>query len=106
MLTDGDQGCQYGVPDMGYGHVPAFVVTAMDTTDAGDAFLAGMVHQWTQRCWQFADRQDLEQAITFAQAMNALTTLKPGEIAAQPHSHEFLDFLRTQTGRVWTLGTV
>ena len=49
LLTDGDQGCQYGVPDMGYGHVPAFVVTAVETTGAADAFLAGMVHQWTMR---------------------------------------------------------
>ena len=65
-----------------------------------------MVYQWTQCRWQFADRQDLEQAITFAQAMGALTTLKPGAIAAQPHPHELLDFLRAQTGRAWTLGTV
>ena len=106
LLTDGDQGCQYGVPNIGYGHVPAFVVTAVETTGAGDAFLAGMVYQWTQCRWQFADRQDLEQAITFAQAMGALTTLKPGAIAAQPHPHELLDFLRAQTGRAWTLGTV
>ncbi|MEL6402318.1 MAG: PfkB family carbohydrate kinase [Cyanobacteria bacterium J06607_6] len=35
-----------------------------------------------------------------------LATLQPGAIAAQPHPYELLDFLRAQTGRVWTLGTV
>lgn len=106
LLTDGDQGCQYGVPNIGYGHVPAFAVTAVETTGAGDAFLAGIVHQWTQRHWQFADRPELEQAILFAQAMGALTTLQPGAIAAQPSPDELLAFLHAQTGQVWDLGTV
>lgn len=105
LLTDGARGCQYAFHHH-RGQVKAFSVAAVESTGAGDAFLAGMVHQGIQQRWQFATSDDVAQAVTFANALGALTTLKPGAIAALPTSPELLSFLHTHTGRAWTVGRV
>jgi sugar/nucleoside kinase (ribokinase family) len=69
-------------------HVAAFAVTSIDTTGAGDSFNAGFLHAWLRG-------QELEQAMRFASACGALSTLKLGGTAGQPTEQQALDFIRT-----------
>ncbi len=97
FVTDGDRGCHYWVLDQS-GFVPAFAVTAVDTTGAGDAFVAGILHQLcccpcavTGEYWV-----DWPQVLRYASAVGALTTLKMGAIAAQPTAQTVDAFLAGQ----------
>lgn len=105
LLTDGARGCHYAIANRErvMGHVPAFVVTPQETTGAGDAFLAGVVYQLHQQNWQLLSAAAIKKVLTFANAMGALTTLKPGAIAAQPTPAELLTFLKEQTHQSWTM---
>jgi fructokinase len=105
LLTDGARGCHYAIANRegDIGHVPAFVVTPQETTGAGDAFLAGVVYQLHQQNWQLLAAAAIKKMLTFANAMGALTTLKPGAIAAQPTPVELLTFLEEQTHQCWTM---
>ncbi|MDB9528053.1 carbohydrate kinase [Oscillatoria sp. CS-180] len=99
LITDGAQGCRHAMA--GSGQVPAFQVNSVETTGAGDAFLAGMVYQLLQQNWQVSATTDFESALIFANAMGALTTLKPGAIAALPTPQELIAFLQKYTGKDW-----
>jgi fructokinase len=93
LVTAGAQGCQYSL--MGHvGSLPAFKVDVEETTGAGDAFTAGFVHQLLQRgtsCLQAADTA--RDVVTYASAVGALTTTRPGAIAALPSPNEVEVFL-------------
>ena len=58
-------------------HVPAFPVTTVDTTGAGDSFNAGFLHAWLQ------GRPVLE-CLRLGAACGALSTLGLGGTGAQP----------------------
>lgn len=105
LLTDGDRGCRYQVGEW-IGEVPAFAVPVVETTGAGDAFLAGIVYQWQQSGWQFESAAQIHRAVQFASAMGALTTLQPGAIAAQPTPAALQDFLQAHTKTDWQMGAV
>jgi sugar/nucleoside kinase (ribokinase family) len=51
--------------------VPAFPVRPVDTTGAGDSFNAGFLHAWLRK-WP------LVEALRFAAACGAISTLAPG----------------------------
>jgi fructokinase len=64
------------------GYVPAFDIPVVGTTGAGDAFVAGFLHQ----CCQWGnnvciDPQLAQRAVIYASAVGALTTTHPGAIA-------------------------
>ncbi len=84
VVTDGGNICEYWLQGQ-MGQQPAFVVNAVDTTGAGDAFVAGLLHQLG------ADKSSAE-IIGYAAAAGALTTLKLGAIDAQPTHAEILSF--------------
>ncbi len=88
IVSDGGNVCCYSLWDQ-TGEVPAFRVAAIDTTGAGDAFVAAIVHQLAN------GEQQAAQIIRYASAAGALTTLKPGAIDAQPTAAEVTDFLAT-----------
>lgn len=93
LVTDGNQGCTYCLGET-EGIMPAFPVNALDTTGAGDAFVAGIVQQICQQgisC--FSDPEKVKLMVRFATAVGAMTTLKPGAIAAQPTLAEVAAFL-------------
>lgn len=95
LLTGGERGCRYWLQGA-TGKVPAFSVQAIDTTGAGDAFSAGFIHQLCQPNTQpISDPQRAAEMIRYASAVGALTTLKPGAIAAQPNPQEIQAFLET-----------
>lgn len=93
LVTDGDRGSQYFLSD-NEGKLPAFTVDVEDTTGAGDGFVAGFVHQLCQRgVHAISDREMAERMVAYASAVGALTTTRPGAIAAQPTAAEVEAFL-------------
>ncbi len=93
LVTDGNKGCAYCLGGT-EGNLPAFEVNALDTTGAGDSFVAGIVQQICQHgisC--FSDAEKVKLMVQFATAVGAMTTLKPGAIAAQPTLAEVEAFL-------------
>jgi fructokinase len=97
LITAGEKGCEYWL--MGnVGTVPGFEVDVEETTGAGDAFTAGFVHQLLQRgggC--IRDGDIARQVVTYASAVGALTTTRPGAIAALPSPKEVDVFLYLNT---------
>ena len=84
LLTDGGNGSTCATKQHSVS-LPAFEVRSQDTTGAGDAFLAGMLRQLCRRGWQvWQDPAEIKAMLRYASAVGALTTLKPGAIAAQP----------------------
>jgi fructokinase len=93
LVTAGARGCRYWLAGHS-GWVPGFPVDVEDTTGAGDAFVAGFLHQLCLQghsCLQ--DARYARYAVTYASAVGALTTTRPGAIAAQPTGEEVDAFL-------------
>ncbi len=67
-------------------HVPAMLVDPVDTTGAGDSFDAGFLHYWVQH-------KPLAEAMRFAAACGALSTLGLGGTGAQATEAAALEFL-------------
>jgi fructokinase len=96
IITDGENGCSYCLSE-NEGKVPAFSVPVIDTTGAGDSFVAGFVHQLSQLgIGNLSDPAIAKKVVTYASAAGALTTLKPGAIASQPTAAEIEAFLGSQ----------
>jgi fructokinase len=84
IVTAGAQGCRYCFGTV-RGEFPAFDVDVIDTTGAGDSFVAGFLHQLcSQPNLDLTDPEAVRQVIRYANAVGALTTTQPGAIAAQP----------------------
>ncbi|MEA5594626.1 carbohydrate kinase [Rivularia sp. UHCC 0363] len=93
LVTDGDKGCAYCLGE-NEDKLPAFSVPVVDTTGAGDSFVAGFVHQLLNYGVQnLTDPEVVKKIIAYASAAGALTTLKPGAIASQPTALEVENFL-------------
>lgn len=94
VITMGEQGCRYCLADQ-TGQLPALPVQTVDTTGAGDGFLAGLLHQLCLLSEQKEVSSEIATGlISFASAVGALVTTKPGAIAAQPTASEVRSFLR------------
>jgi len=94
LLTDGGNGSTCATQHHSVS-LPAFNVDSIDTTGAGDAFLAGFLHQLCQQGWDCLQAADkIEEILRYASAVGALTTIKPGAIAAQPIPQEVNAFLQ------------
>lgn len=93
LVTAGSKGCEYWL--MGnQGALPAFDVDVEETTGAGDAFTAGFVHQLLQkRPTCLRDAKIARDIVRYASAVGALTTTRPGAIAALPAPNEVEVFL-------------
>lgn len=93
LVTDGENGCAYCLGE-NEGKLPSFSIPVVDTTGAGDSFLAGFIHQLSQHgIHSLQDAQTAKRIVTYASAVGALTTIKPGAIASQPTSAEVEAFL-------------
>lgn len=93
LVTAGEKGCAYCLSE-NEGKLPGFSVEVVDTTGAGDSFVAGFVHQLCQLgIHNLADPEIAKRVVTYASAAGALTTMKPGAIAAQPTATEVEAFL-------------
>jgi ribokinase len=92
VITLGAVGLVYSAPE-GHGHLPAFPVSVVDTTAAGDGFCGALAAALvTQQSW--------EAALSFAAAAAALTVTRHGAQASLPTHEEITDFLRGQDQKV------
>ncbi|NEQ99781.1 MAG: carbohydrate kinase, partial [Cyanothece sp. SIO2G6] len=93
LVTAGEQGCSYCIRNY-QGQLPAFPVAVVETTGAGDGFLAGFLHKLNQLgLVALDDPQQVHAIVTYACAVGALTVTKAGAIAAQPTTAEVEAFL-------------
>ncbi|MDZ8027369.1 MAG: carbohydrate kinase [Nostoc sp. ChiQUE01a] len=95
LVTDGENGCTYCLGE-NEGKLPSFSIPVVDTTGAGDSFLAGFIHQLRQYgIHSLRDAETAKRIVTYASAVGALTTIKAGAIASQPTAAEVEAFLAT-----------
>ncbi len=92
VVTRGPAGCMYFTPE-GSGVVPGFAVHPVDTTGAGDGFVAGLLAGLLD-CGLSRDAADLERALRLGNAMGALATTQKGAIPALPTRQAVEAFLR------------
>ena len=94
LITAGEQGCTYYL-NGNQGQLPAFPVSAIDTTGAGDGFVAGLIHQLCQLGMaSLGDAAIARQIVLYASAVGAIIATKPGAIASQPTAPEVAEFLQ------------
>ena len=94
FVTAGEEGCTYYLAGNS-GRLPAFSVSVADTTGAGDGFTAGILYQFCKLGIESINYPKIAKEIVgFASAVGALTTTKPGAIAAQPTLTEVEIFLK------------
>ena len=93
LVTDGENGCAYCLGE-NEDRLPSYPIQVVDTTGAGDSFLAGFIHQLSQHGIQgLQDGETAKKVVAYANAVGALTTIKPGAIASQPTGAEVEAFI-------------
>ncbi len=98
VVTLGKAGCRYFTPEFS-GHVPGFAVKAVDTTGAGDGFVAGLLKGLLEQPSAFDDKAALHDICRYANAVGAITTTRRGAIPALPTAGQAAAFLRKHGGR-------
>ncbi len=99
LVTRGGDGAIYHTEKF-TGKVPAFQVTASDTTGAGDSFVAGWLTHWLKNTpsplpnLENLDQTAIEAACRYAHAVAALTVQKSGAIPALPSASDVDNFLQ------------
>jgi fructokinase len=88
VITAGPQGCHYVTRgargDHARGHVPTYDVPVVDTTGAGDGFVAGLLAGLLENESAWDDVDALQDVLRLANAVGALTTTQRGAIPALP----------------------
>ncbi|CAL9751685.1 unnamed protein product [Musa acuminata subsp. burmannicoides] len=92
LVTEGPNGCRYYSKDFS-GRVSGLKVEQVDTTGAGDAFVAGILSQLASDVSLLQDEQWLREALKFANACGALTVMERGAIPALPTREAVLSAL-------------
>ncbi|MEH7546429.1 MULTISPECIES: carbohydrate kinase family protein [Bacillaceae] len=92
FVTMGGEGCFYRLGEK-VGKCSGYEVASIDTTGAGDAFLAGILYQLIEKNQSLSDLSlnDVEEMAAFANAVGALATTKKGAISAMPSVEEIID---------------
>ncbi|CAI0450887.1 unnamed protein product [Linum tenue] len=85
LVTEGPDGCRYYTKEFS-GRVKGLKVDAIDTTGAGDAFVAGVLSQLARDLSLLQNEEKLRDALKFANACGALTVMERGAIPALPTS--------------------
>lgn len=83
LVTEGPEGCRYYTKEFS-GRVKGLKVDAVDTTGAGDAFVAGLLSQLAANDSLLLEEGHLRDALRFANACGALTVMERGAIPALP----------------------
>jgi ribokinase len=87
VITLGEQGAVYAGPE-GKLHSPAFVVDSVDSTGAGDAFVAAFTVAWMEE-------MGLEKSLKYACAAGAITATRVGAQSSLPTRDEVSQFCDT-----------
>lgn len=83
LVTEGADGCRYYTKEFS-GKVEGVKVDAVDTTGAGDAFVAGILSQLAADINLIEKEDQLRDALHFANVCGALTVTERGAIPALP----------------------
>ncbi|BAI75141.1 fructokinase (plasmid) [Azospirillum sp. B510] len=83
VVTHGRNGCTFVTADAS-GHVPGLAATTIDTTGAGDAFVAALLAGILEDTATAFTPERLRAICRFANAAGALTTTAPGAIPSLP----------------------
>lgn len=92
VVTRGARGCRSVTPNVS-SDVPGFEVESVDTTGAGDGFMAGLLKGLIDHPNAFADAKQLDAIYRYANAAGALTTTQRGAIPALPDADQVAAFL-------------
>jgi fructokinase len=95
FITKGEAGCDWQVGQQSGTH-GGFAVPVVDTTGAGDSFVAALIHQFSQHAldtWE----SHAPQFVAYASAVAAMSTLSPGAIGNAPTHNQVKDFLKTRS---------
>ena len=94
-ITRGARGCFWLTRDA-QGEVPGLEVEAVDTTGAGDAFMAGLLAGLIGSPEAPLDSNTLDRVCLFANAAGAVTTMSRGAIPSLPDRQAVLDLLASR----------
>ncbi|HSK40012.1 MAG TPA: PfkB family carbohydrate kinase, partial [Arenibaculum sp.] len=83
VVTHGKAGCSFLTPEV-QGRAPSFGVTPVDTTGAGDAFMAGLLAGLLETPSTPLTAERLHTMCRFANAAGALATTQRGAIPGLP----------------------
>jgi len=92
LVTEGPDGCRYYSKEFS-GKVGGLKVTAVDTTGAGDAFVAGILSKLAVDSSLLQNEARLREALKFANICGALTVTERGAIPAMPTPQQVADAL-------------
>jgi fructokinase len=93
LITDGENGCNYMISDR-QNHFAGFKVNAIDTTGAGDAFVAGFVYQLCQhKLSDLANPEISDRIVKYACAVGAIATQKIGAMSNLPTDAQVNEFM-------------
>ncbi|MCB1883133.1 MAG: fructokinase [Geminicoccaceae bacterium] len=87
VITQGGQGCTLVSPN-GTAHVPSIEVAPVDTTGAGDGFVAGLLKGLLDRPESLDDQGALRDIARFANVVGAITTTGRGAIPSLPRREQ------------------
>ena len=96
VVSRGREGCYFATGEE-RGYVPGYRVATVDTTGAGDGFVAGLLAGLLEIGFQLDSSKKLTDVLRFANAVGALTTTKRGAILALPTREEVLRFVETSS---------
>lgn len=92
VVTRGMDGCT-PITREGSQEVPSFPVRPVDTTGAGDGFVAGLLKGLIEQPGAIEEPSQLVQLCRYANAVGALTTTQRGAIPALPRAEAVARFL-------------
>jgi len=92
VITRGKIGCSYFTTELS-GDVSGYPVAAVDTTGAGDGFVAGLLKGLCANLENWMEEPHLIEICRYANAVGALTTTQRGAIPALPTSQEVANFI-------------
>ncbi len=95
VVTLGKSGSRYYTLEF-RGEVPGFTVESVDTTGAGDGFVAGLLFGLLNHAEDWQQENQLQAICRLANAVGALTTTERGAIPALPTMDKVHQFLRDQ----------
>jgi len=94
LITRGALGCTYITPDY-YGEVSGYKVKVVDTTGAGDGFMAGLLKGILKVPDALRNQNELESICRYANAAGALTTTRRGAIPGLPTQDQINELLKS-----------
>lgn len=95
VVTMGSQGSAW-ITRQDAGLAPGFSVKPVDTTGAGDGFVAGLLKGLLERSAAWESAQAMGAICRFANAVGALTTTQRGAIPALPGLDQIQEFMDEQ----------